>query len=183
MGVRQCGATMIDKRLMGKMSRRHGKKFELKVRHDLESKGWIVCKWSNNVEFSDNSGADSEPTSNEYKGKLIPAKHTFNLFTKAMSAGNGFPDFIAFRYCPDAGENGYPMRDSFPLIKGEEGFEEYTEGYARHIVIGVESKMSGKLDKIEKEKCEWLLKNNVFSKILIASKKDKGIEYTEFSNM
>ena len=40
-------------------------------------------------------------------------------------------------------------------------------------VIGVESKMDGKLDKIEKQKCRWLLKNNIFSKILIAQKGEK----------
>ena len=48
--------------------------------------------------------------------------------------------------------------------------------------IGVECKINGKLDKEEKEKCKWLLKNNIFSKILIASKGEKrgSIEYKEF---
>ena len=74
-----------EKSKMGKASRAAGKRFELKVREDLESQGWIVCKWQNNIEFTGNLG------------KLIPAKHTFNYFTKAMSAGNGFPDFIIMR--------------------------------------------------------------------------------------
>ncbi len=40
-------------------------------------------------------------------------------------------------------------------------------------VIGVEAKSNGYLDQIETEKCEWLLENNIFSKILIASKGKK----------
>ena len=35
----------------GKKSRKSGSRFELKVREDLESKGWICAKWTNNVEF------------------------------------------------------------------------------------------------------------------------------------
>ena len=37
-------------------------------------------------------------------------------------------------------------------------------------VIGVESKSNGYLTKEEKEKVKWLLKNKIFSKILIAKK-------------
>ena len=36
---------------MGKKSKAKGMRFESKVRKDLESKGWIVDKWTNNVEF------------------------------------------------------------------------------------------------------------------------------------
>jgi hypothetical protein len=38
---------------MGKNSRAKGKAFELKVRHDLESKGWIVVRWDKQVEFEE----------------------------------------------------------------------------------------------------------------------------------
>ena len=42
-------------------------------------------------------------------------------------------------------------------------------------IIGLEVKTNGGLSKIEKQKCEWYLKNNVFSKIQIASRiKEKG---------
>ena len=37
----------------GKLSRGQGARFELKVRGDLESKGWIISKWQNQVEFKD----------------------------------------------------------------------------------------------------------------------------------
>lgn len=51
-------------------------------------------------------------------------------------------------------------------------------------VIGVECKVNGYLDKKEKEKCKWLLDNNIFSKILIAYKtKEKNkvkVNYKEF---
>jgi len=136
-----------EKSAMGKISRARGKAFELKVRHDLEDKGWIVCKWSNNVEF------EGELCPN---GKLISAKHTFNPFTKAMSAGTGFPDFVAFRKSRDCACVCYD-------------------------VIAVESKMTGALDKKEKEKVEWLLENDVFEVILVASKGDKrgGILYEQ----
>lgn len=48
-------------------------------------------------------------------------------------------------------------------------------------VIGVEVKSNGYLDKIEREKCGVLLKNKVFSKIYIASRDDKKIKYTLFT--
>ncbi len=53
-----------------------------------------------------------------------------------------------------------------------------------YIVMGVEAKSNGYLDKIEKAKCQWLLANKVFNKILIAKKKKEGRkivpEYIEF---
>ena len=66
---------------MGKKSRRKGKSFELEIRKDLESKGWIVCRWGNQVE----------------DGKLISARAKYNPFRKVMSMSTGFPDFIAYR--------------------------------------------------------------------------------------
>ena len=36
----------------GRRSRALGARFELRVREDLEKSGWIVAKWTNNVEFS-----------------------------------------------------------------------------------------------------------------------------------
>ena len=127
----------IDKKKQGKTSRAHGMEFENRVRKNLEEQGWIVDKWSNNVE----------------DGKLIPAKtaYAFNPRLKMrvpLTRSTGFPDFIAFR----------PYKD-FQIN------EEY-----KYEVIGVESKMTGELDRAEKEKCVWLLENKIFSKILIAKK-------------
>lgn len=88
------------------------------------------------------------------KHKIVPSKRKYNPFLKVLSLGTGFPDFVCFK------------RDG-------DKFE----------VIGVEVKGNGYLDQIEKGMCIWLLENRIFSKILIArkSKKEKEIEYTDFS--
>ena len=67
----------------GKLARAAGARFELKVRADLEKGGWILDKWTNNVDL-------------ETK-KLVKAKRKFNSFIKILSIGTGFPDFIAFK--------------------------------------------------------------------------------------
>ncbi|MGR3175084.1 MAG: hypothetical protein ACUZ8N_10850 [Candidatus Scalindua sp.] len=134
---------MIDKVKQGKANRAKGMRFELKVRKDLESKGWIVDKWTNNVDLD-----WCEPY-----GKLHPAKsNRFNL------RSTGFPDFIAFK----------------KMTKSSEDAPGYFD------LMGVEVKTNGYLSKQEKEKCSWYLENNIFSKILIASKDGKEIVYKEF---
>jgi len=110
----------------GKKSKAAGSQFENRVRADLEEKGWIVDKWTNNVSDS----------------KLVKAKAKWAGPNRPMMMGAGFPDFVCFRTNLDSG----------------------------YEVIGVESKMTGELDKLEKEKCVWLLDNQIFSKILIAEK-------------
>ena len=127
------------KRRQGKLNRAAGARFELKVRNKLESEGWVVDKWTNNVDLEEK--------------KLVKAKRKFNPYRKVLGIGTGFPDFIAFK------------------SKGK-----------KYDIIGVEVKTSGYLDKEEKEKCEWLLDNKIFSKILIATrgKKRGGIEYMDF---
>jgi len=156
--------TKEEKRKIGKKSRKFGRDFELKVRKDLESKGWVVSKWMNQVEFAERIGtkddmknADEYPSMKMMSGKLIPAKHKFCGFGRPLVLGTGFPDFLCFRN----------HETNIGLIQE---------------VIGVECKTHGKLDKIEKEKVKWLLDNNIFSKILIAKKgKNKGeIIYEEF---
>lgn len=39
--------------IRGKKSRAAGRRFEAKVRTDLEKKRWIVARWTNNVEFEE----------------------------------------------------------------------------------------------------------------------------------
>jgi hypothetical protein len=126
--------------LRGKKSRAAGRRFELKARKDLESKGWIVDKWTNNIDLDN--------------GKLIPAKRKFNPYMKILGIGTGFPDFIA-------------------LKKKGNCYE----------VMGVEVKANGWLDRNEREKCRWLLQNEIFSKVLVAKKGQRrgDIEYADFS--
>ena len=133
----------------GKSSRARGARFELKVRKDLEEKGRVVDKWTNNVDLS-SKGDSGEPA----EGKLIIAKKKFNPFSKVMTIGTGFPDFVSIKHI-------------------------HSELYS---VIGVEVKINGILSKIEKEKCTWYLKNKIFSQIWIAKKGEKRgeIEYIDF---
>jgi len=88
------------------------------------------------------------------KGELVKAKRKYNPFKKMLIVGTGFPDFIAFKKA------------------GEESYD----------VIGVEVKMNGTLSKIEKEKCAWYLKKEIFNRILVARKGEKRgeIKYDNF---
>jgi hypothetical protein len=72
-----------DKIKRGKKSRAAGTRFEAKVRKDLEEKGWVIDKWTNNVDLE--------------KNKLIAARRKFNPYSKILGIGTGFPDFIATR--------------------------------------------------------------------------------------
>ena len=144
-----------EKSKQGKKNRAAGKRFEQAVRKNLEEKGWVCAKWTNQVE--DN--------------KLVPIKPKFNPFTKSvMYTGTGFPDYIAYQEVYV--DWGLRCKD------GKIG--------CTYSIIGVECKGGNEtnhyLDKDEKEKCKWLLKNNIFSVILIATKgKKRGqIIYTEF---
>ena len=69
----------------GKLARAAGARFELKVRSDLEKDGWILDKWTNNVDLE--------------KQILAKAKRKFNFFSnmRILGIGTGFPDFIAFK--------------------------------------------------------------------------------------
>ena len=148
-----------NKIAMGKKSRAAGGRFELKVRVDLEKKGWIVAKWSNNVSLV------FEQDIGEYVRELVKVKNKFLGPGRPMMLGAGFPDFIAFRM---------ESIDTFDNGKKQKNWR----------IMGVESKMNGTLDKEEKEKCRWLLDKNIFGKILIAQKglKRGEIIYKEFES-
>ncbi len=163
----------IEKKIIrrGKKAKSSGRNFELKVRRDLEKKGRIVDKWSNNVGMWNKEGDQITKSKDKYLtqktkkevpfdkiifDKIIPAKNKFNPFKKAMMLSSGFPDFISIKHIHD-------------------------EMYS---VIGVEVKINGILSKIEKEKCAWYLRNKIFSQIWIAKAVKKGrkieIKYDDF---
>lgn len=189
---------MVDKVKQGKKNRASGADFERRVRKDLENKGWIVDKWSNNVELGNckNCSYKNEehfedgqcPILGQEKqylkkdGRLIPSKHKFRGQGIPMAMGTGFPDFIAFRFIKEEREVLSSKGKFYPIIKETESVSRIKLLYEN---IGVESKINGQLDKLEKEKCAWLIKNNKFSKILIASKikvKNKiVIKYEDFT--
>ena len=174
-----------------KKARTSGRDFELRVRKDLEEKGWIVDKWGKNVEFEDlhimcGESDDLEELQKRYDkakfetGKLIQTKNKWAGPNRPMMMGAGFPDFIAF-------DNVTTMNNKQLIgVSAYEGLLNEDSEINLKVVIGVEAKTDGYLDKIEREKCKWLLENKIFSKILVASKhKAKNrvvIEYREFKD-
>ena len=79
---------------MGTKSKAAGAAFELKVRKDLEEKGWTVDKWTNNIDLE--------------KNELVAAKRKMRFINqnmRFMALGTGFPDFIAFQLMD--GESNY----------------------------------------------------------------------------
>ncbi len=144
---------MVDKSKQGKKNRISGSTFELRVRKDLEDKGWVVDKWGNNVSDFPDSNINL-PSEDREDRKLIQAKNKWAGPNRPMMMGAGFPDFVCFKNTHKFGEITYKEKLITRLYE----------------VIGVESKTNGILDKEERDKCEWLLDNNKFSKILIAEK-------------
>lgn len=126
----------MDRKEQGKINRKKGKMFELEVRKHLESQGYIVSKWMNNVEFYLDTDLHA------IVGKIVPAKNKFNPFMKVMMMSGGFPDFIVYKN----------FWVNTPAIRG------------------VECKMNGKLDRKERQQCDWYIENHVFDKILIAKR-------------
>jgi len=148
---------------MAKISRTIGRNFEQKVRRDLEENKWIVCRWLNNVEFEEITDDDGIPS---ITISLIPAKYS------PKNRWTGFPDFIAFR-----------RKEINSEIRDIKIIGEYVNEMLLYQVIGVESKVNKYLTNEEKEKCRWLLHNNIFSKILIAYRGKRGkIKYEDFEN-
>lgn len=94
------------------------------------------------------------------KGKCIPAK-----MGRFRSNQGGFPDFIAF------------MNKCTVELAGS-NIDLESE------IMAVECKTNRYLDPTERKKCDWLLKNNIFSKILIAYKEKEGrkivVKYKEY---
>lgn len=151
----------MNNKEQGKKNRNAGKEFEKAVRKDLESKKWIVTKWSNNVEFKDGAG------------QCIPAKPQYNPFYKRIvGEGSGFPDFIAIQ---DITINGEKTRG----IVGEDVIFKPGEEITLYSVIGVECKRAKYLTAEEKRKVKWLLESKTFSKILVAYPKDGKIIYED----
>lgn len=193
-----------EKVKQGKTNRKKGGDFELKVRHDLESKGWTVSKWQNNVELEEVCWCGSE-------GKNI-CPRCGNIFCDSHGEWTG-SDLGDENLCNECYHNNEPDEKKFvgklipakrkynpftkrPMAEGT-GFPDFIcytrldqfDGNLNHVlrkignyekenhweVIGVEVKSNGYLDKEEREKCKWLLENKIFSKILIAEKLEPQI--------
>lgn len=161
-----------------KKNRAAGKRFEDRVRNDLESKGWIVDRWTNNVELQKENSVEvssiPDIDGGFTYGKLVKAKPR-QFKGRIINMWTGFPDFIAFKCRSTALRESFECWEKNPL-SNELLYEN----------IGVECKSGGPtnkyLDKEEKAKCKLYLEDNIFSKILIANKgKKRGeIIYKEF---
>jgi len=155
----------MDKVIQGRKNRASGQQFERRVKADLQSKGWIVDRWMSNVGWIISVPKGEEFFKNgkdniiDKFGRLFSARPKM-LGTKIVNVWTGFPDFICFK-----------------SFSNQHVFIEPV-----YEVIGVEVKSNGYLTKEEKDKCKWLLDNNIFSKILIAKKgvKRGEIVYDEF---
>lgn len=172
---------MATRKEIGKKNRAAGQRFELKVRKYLEEKGWIVDKWTNNIEL-ELTRKEAEKMYGigvKVPTRMHPAKHKFRGPGIPMSIGTGFPDFIAI-YRTTSEIVGESIADNLNRCEGRVDYRRML-----YEVIGVEVKSNGYLDKKEKEKCSWLLKNHIFSRILIAKKGEKRGEiiYKEFEDV
>jgi hypothetical protein len=141
----------IDYKKQGKKNLSKGRRFELLVRKDLESKGWIVGRWCNNLDYPKEN--INKPPEKRGDYKLIPAKQG-----KYRKTSTGFPDFIA--------------------ITGAGKFNSLSDGLLNpgttlYVNVFVECKTNGYLSKEEKSKAKWYLENNYCSEFLIASKGTK----------
>ena len=88
----------IDKSTQGKRNRLAGADFERRTKKHLQEFGWIVDRWTNNVELPHEKfvaiNENQNPCNSKIfvSGKCIPAKsNRFNTRT------NGFPDFFAYK--------------------------------------------------------------------------------------
>ena len=127
----------IDKKEQGRKNRNRGNTFERSTRNNLEKLGFIVCKWNNTIKDD----------------KIVSAPHKYNPFTKIMTIGNGFPDFIAYK-------------------KEENNWK----------IIAVEAKYAKYLDKNEKEMCDWYLKHGIFDKIYISYSQKGKLKYYNYED-
>lgn len=181
----------------GKTNRRLGKAFEVLVRKDLEKKSWIVNRWNNNLNLI-------QEDIGEFNFECVQSKPKFNPFTKSLMMNtSGFPDYVCHKTVKFPELLGPKRKENWKIVN-EEGktypLNEYEnklfkkfyfnlntlikdchfEGEDFNMVIFIECKINGTLEKLEKEKAKWYLANNYCSKFLIASKSEKEIIYKEF---
>jgi len=174
---------------IAKKNRRKGKDFELIVRKDLEARGWIVDRWTNQVELTASIKVNEEFIDHvtTHAGKIVPAKPKFNPFTKSLMMNRaGFPDFIAFRYVIKK----IPVPARTLEMNGNEALINPAINMFQIRVpeiIGVECKSGdkyhNKLSKEESAKVDWYVSNGTFSKFFIAIRgenpRGKEVQYIE----
>jgi hypothetical protein len=125
----------------GKKSRAAGARFELKVRDDLEKQGWVLDKWTNNVDLE--------------QGKVVKAKRKYNPFKKALIIGTGFPDFVGIKLIGKRYEViGIEVKGKGYLDKDEKAKCKWllTNKIFSKILIAKKGKVRGKIEYIDFKK-------------------------------
>lgn len=130
----------------GKKNRAAGRRFEAKIRAELETMGWIVDKWTNTVDYNREEGI----------GKVVPAKRKYNPFKKVMVIGTGFPDFICFK---KSGKKSYEIigvevKGNGYLDQGEKGMCHWLleNNIFSRILIAKKGKKRGEVEYIDFKK-------------------------------
>lgn len=145
----------------GKKNKQAGARFELIVRKDMTLKGWHLSKFQNNLE----TVKQDDGTYRVIGSHMIPSKHKFRGPGIPMAMGTGFPDFMCWIVNKEV-QSGDVLSDKITYM------------------MGIEVKSSGYLNQEEKAKCQWMLDNKVFHKIVIAKKTKVGRkivpEYIDF---
>lgn len=171
----------MNKSQLGKKSRKKGKDFEVAVRKDLIANGWLVTRFDNQVDLENNC--------------LSQSKAKFNPFTRrVMTMSSGFPDFLCVKfekippyvYTLDVDYNKEQIERLQREIKKCNDKSQIITSPNVHInqltttkIQLLECKINGKLDKLEREKVDWL-KNNLKIPVFVAYKDENNkITYKE----
>lgn len=179
----------------GKRNLAKGRRFELKVRKDLEEKGWIVSKWMNNVEFGRRikyqcydknnilTTEEIDIISLNFEKLKIEREQLQKNYKKVFEhAQFDISKLIPAKQGPfRKTSTGFPDFVAYKCIdtqhwnfKGEinptDEIKFNKKGSEVYEIIGVECKVNGYLKPEEKEKIDWLKSNQIFSKVLVAYK-------------
>ncbi len=144
--------TKSSRSSQGKKNRAAGRRFESKVRENLEEMGWIVNKWVNNIDYE--------------KNKIVPAKRKYNPYLKALSVGTGFPDFVCFKRDKDGKYEviGLEVKSNGYLDQAEKGMCMWLiENKIFSRILIAKKKISGR--KIEIEYIDFSKKYNQMQQI------------------
>lgn len=135
----------IDYKKQGKKNKAIGKAFEKKVMEFYEKEGYVVMRFTKNVDLKLN--------------KLINPKPRFNPFTKSIQySKSGFPDLIIFKQS---------IEITNALGKIIRNYE------IKGIECKGGNKTHKYLSKEEKLKALWYVKKKIFTEFLLAEKGEK----------
>ena len=160
-----------EKVAMGKKSRRRGLKFEREVKKDLESKGWIVTKWNNNLK--DNPKGC---------GKVLDVYGEKDCFSELKCGSIWNTEPKKTELCPECAKLKPVASKPGPFRQMQTGFPDFMAFKPSHLpnlyeVDFIECKVNGRMKKEENAKAQWYLNSNYCNEFWIASLDDNGDIY------